>query len=96
MTQDLMKLVDEYATRRIGEGTAKARAAVVAAIDALTKDAERYRWLRRPTEHSNIYAEVRIGEYRGVYWSGTKGVTSGLELDNAIDAAIAAQKGEQA
>ena len=46
MTQYLMRLVDEYATRRIGEGTAKARAAVVDALEKLTKDAARYQWLK--------------------------------------------------
>ena len=45
MTQDqIMRLVDEYATLTADiPATTKARAAVVAAIDQLTKDAERYR-----------------------------------------------------
>lgn len=96
MTQDLMKLVDGYATQMMHSHyhpLMEARAAVVAALDALTKDAGRYQWLRNPATHQCVQAEVRIGVYRGMHWLA-RGLAED-SLDKTIDAAIAAQKGEQ-
>lgn len=49
----IMAFADEYATRKLGEGTAKARAALLKAVEALVADAERYRWLR---EHKAMWS----------------------------------------
>ena len=84
MTQDqIMKLVDEYATRRIGEGTAKARSAVLVALEALTKDAERYQWLRYGDNDEFVIKETPLGNPY---------ISRNELLDAQIDAAIAAHK----
>ena len=98
-TKQIMKLVDEYADERImatkgrsdGVDVALARAAVVDAVSALTKDAERLDHIQvtgstvelvnfgqKPVQHS-----FRVG---GLY----KAINFDLRL--AIDAAIAASK----
>lgn len=75
----------------VGGAVVQARAAVVDAIEALTNDAARYQWLRGPTDHDSIHSEVHTGPYIGAYWDC--GIPkSGAELDQAIDAAIAAIK----
>ena len=42
-TDEIMKLADAYATRRIGEGIAKARAALLKAVEEMAADAELWR-----------------------------------------------------
>ena len=82
----IMKLVDEYAEERIlatdehsdGVDVALARASVVAALATLTKDAERYRWLR--------------DEAYSYFWSDYAGLYPRTGLDKSIDATIATQK----
>ena len=90
-TKQIMKLVDDYAKQAASEGdyfslnddprsrTAKARAAVVAALDALTKDAARYR-VGREAEYAGLMPTFRVGK------------TWAEAMDSAYDAAIAAQK----
>ena len=86
MTQDLMKLVDDYANCRGAqdcggsrEPVLQARAAVVAALEALTKDAARYR-VGREAEYAGLMPTFRAGRT----WADA--------MDSAYDAAIAAQK----
>ena len=81
----IMKLVDAYAdsvTQRTIVRRVNARAAVVAAIDALTKDAGRYQWLRHGDNDDQII-------YRGTYATY---LPRNEQLDQAIDAAIAASE----
>ena len=93
MTQDLMKLVDEYAAECSVTGfvsPSNRRAAVAAAIDALTKDATRYHWLREHTMPKPL-PMVRVQ----VMYQGQYILRDGPELDADVDnriAAIAAQK----
>ena len=69
MTKDIMKLVDEYAYRQEDvahttdaiEPRNKAREAVVAALDALTKDAARYQWLRHGDNDEFVIKETPLG-----------------------------------
>ena len=99
MTQDqTMKLVDAYVQACVDlecensiygavdsssvRHTDDARNAVVAAIDALTKDAGRYQWLRHGDNDDQII-------YRGTYATY---LPRNEQLDQAIDAAIAASK----
>jgi hypothetical protein len=55
-------------------------------VEALRKDAERYRWLRDPCSGAE-----QVFYCRGDYG---KGLMSGSTLDAAIDAALAAGRGE--
>ena len=89
MTQDqIMELVDDYAMAQYdlafvdehGDGKRnEARAAVVAALEALTKDAERYR-VGREAEYAGLMPTFRAGRT----WADA--------MDSAYDAAIAAKK----
>ena len=85
MDDKVMKLVDAYAdsvTQRTIVRRVNARAAVVAASDALTKDAGRYQWLRHGDNDDQII-------YRGTYATY---LPRNENLDQAIDAAIAASE----
>lgn len=55
--------------------------------DAAMKDAERYRWLRSPTQDVGNVLDKRVGNTVEGY--GVWEYRAGGELDNAIDAAIA-------
>lgn len=59
-----------------------------AEVEALRKDAERYRWLRIQDSEDFEFAVVKNPHF-DVY-------ASAVELDSAIDAAIAATKEQQA
>jgi hypothetical protein len=67
----------------------EARAAVVAAVEALTKDATRYQWLRDSCGEHHIGVYDYASDDKRRFWLAEK------NLDREIDAAIAAQKGEQ-
>jgi len=97
-TDEIMKLADAYATRRIGEGTAKARAALLKAVEQLAVDAARYRWLRESCKPHEVEYEgigCSFGQVQyGIAFSWltnwfVKGVrhTNEKTLDAAIDAA---------
>lgn len=81
MNQDqIMLLVEAYADGPHTQGYYGAqRAAVVAALEELTKDAERYR-VGREAEYAGLMPTFRAGKT----WADA--------MDSAYDAAIAAQK----
>ena len=95
MTQDqIMELVQVYASAWAlvgsrfdnGNGMAdalEAKAEVVAALDALTKDAARYHWLRHGDNDEAVIRQYREG---GSYLPRNE------QLDEAIDYVIAVQK----
>ena len=74
--EQIMKLVDEYAWRAHLDSdkclTEKARNEVIAVIEQLTKDAERYHWLR-----DDAYS---------YFWSDYAGLYPRTGLDKYIDA----------
>ena len=71
MTQDqIMQLVDAYAMAQYNqafcdrydeEKRSAARAAVVAALETLTKDAARYQWLRHGDNDEFVIKETPLG-----------------------------------
>lgn len=77
IVENIMKLADEYATIRLH---AVARAALLAAVEELVKDAERYQFLRdsgwNECSHPEVWRQI-VNEYDG--------------LDEAIDAAMKGQ-----
>lgn len=115
MTKEIMKLVDDYAELSaelereneehgtVGAETIEwvdeARAAVVAAIDALTKDAERMRWLDKNTTFFNVdHTEPIRGANIPILSSVTARIwyhatddTESYPLSAAIDAAMKEQ-----
>lgn len=66
-------------------------AKLAAEVEALRKDAGRYRWLRdsQPNRETLACGEIEIGKYVGMYWD--KKCYRGKEIDAAIDAAMAAR-----
>lgn len=108
MTQDqIMQLVDAYAMAQYNqafcdrydkEKRSAARAAVVAALETLTKDAERYQWLvggRTREQVGNPDVGLQPPLPQDLVLSELSSWFVHKEwVDIRIDAAIAAQKGQ--
>lgn len=95
-TKQIMKLVDalseasfEQGLNRLRDFPEQAREVVAAAIETLSKDAERYRWLRDGCGEHHIGVYDYAADDKRRFWLAEK------NLDREIDAAIAAMKGEQ-
>ena len=85
---DLVKQLDnEWANDIVNWDTNRESARAIAALQqqlqALTKDAERYRWLRHGDNDESVIRELDSGEAF---------LLRNTELDEAIDAAIEASK----
>lgn len=86
MTKDeLMALIDRYATCKLGEPLWEARAALSDALDAVVRDAERYRWLQPALISGGSLDEDHAITKAFCHIETTP---TSAEFDAAIDAAI--------
>lgn len=89
-TDEIMSLADTY-WGSAGPNMATTRNALQAAIEALQKDAARYRWLR--DEESDTEEMFAPGSYNAKYGLVDLGdMLTGADLDATIDAAMALDK----
>ena len=83
-------------SKRLVEQLRDQLAAVTAERDRLRKDAERYRWLRNPDQNVSLVLDKMTGEIPadefGCGGYRTYEYRAGAELDDAIDAAMAAKE----
>ena len=94
---NIMKLADAYANETffIGNGTGspqtikKHRAALEAAVTALEKDAERYRWLRE--RYTAVNFDWEESDQQAVIFTTDNFPVATVSCDETIDAAMEAK-----